>query len=128
MIRTARVSSALVAGLLISACASGGPRSGALSPERTQTRVEVSNQNWSDMRIYAVRGGSRFRLGMVSSMSTQVFRLPRTLANGSEGIQLIADPIGSREMHMTQRLTITPGQLVSFRVENHLAISSVSIW
>jgi hypothetical protein len=127
MIRSARVTSTLILGLALSACASGGPRSGAMD-FMEQTRVEVTNQNWADMRVYVVRSGNRFRLGTVSSMSTEVFRLPRSLSSSTAALQLIADPIGSREMHMTQSLNIVPGQLVSFRIENHLAISSVSVW
>lgn len=127
MIIFPRIALGLILALTLGACASTGSQRSPLPPEMTQTRVEVTNHNWSDMRVYVVRAGNRFRLGTVSSMATAVFSLPRTLSTTS-GLQLIADPIGSREVHMTQPLNVTPGQLVSFKIENHLAISSVAIW
>ncbi len=127
MLRNSRIAATAALILLLGACSTKGSQNQATLPER-QTRVEVTNHNWSDMRIYVVRAGNRFRLGMVSTMETQVFQLPRALSSYTGGLQLVADPIGSREFHMTQPLSITPGQLVSFKIENHLAISTVSIW
>jgi hypothetical protein len=127
MSRSTRIASTAVLAITLSACASGGSQR-APAPAMAPTRIEVTNHNWADMRVYVVRSGTRFRLGTVSSMGTQIFQLPRTLSVSTSGLQLIADPIGSREMYMTQTLNIAPGQLVRFKVENHLAISSVSVW
>ena len=128
MTRSTGIASILVLCLSLSACSLRGSQRDAAAREPVKTRVSVTNHNWSDMRIYVVRAGNRFRLGTVSSMRTQVFSLPSNLSQTSGGVQLLADPIGSRERHVTPMLNINPGQLVNFKIENHLAISSVSIW
>jgi hypothetical protein len=127
MLRNSRIAATAALILLLGACSTKGAQNKATVLER-QTRVEVTNHNWLDMRVYVVRAGNRFRLGTVSTMGTQVFQLPRAFSTYAGGLQLVADPIGSREFHMTQPLSIAPGQLVSFKIENHLAISTVSVW
>ncbi|CAN5627664.1 MAG: hypothetical protein H0U67_05310 [Gemmatimonadetes bacterium] len=127
MLRNSRIASTAALILLLGACSTKGSQNQPAVSER-QTRVEVTNHNWSDMRVYVVRAGNRFRLGTVSTMGTQVFQLPRALSSYTGGLQLVADPIGSREFYMTQPLSVIPGQLVSFKIENHLAISTVSVW
>ncbi|CAN5626629.1 hypothetical protein BH23GEM6_BH23GEM6_03600 [soil metagenome] len=119
------VSAALI--LLMSACSTRGSDTIPMPREYTDTRVEVTNNNWSAMRVYAVRGTSRFRLGTVTSMDTQVFRLPRAFSGASGEIRLIADPIGSHEMHVTPNINVAPGQMLSFQIENYLPISSLFI-
>jgi hypothetical protein len=127
MLHNSRIAATAALILLVGACSTKDSRNHAALPE-AQTRVEVTNHNWSDMRVYVVRAGNRFRLGTVSTMGTQIFQLPRALASYHGGLQLVADPIGSREFHVTQPLSIAPGQLVSFKIENHLAVSTVSVW
>jgi hypothetical protein len=87
------------------------------------TRVEVTNDNWSDIRVYAERDGQRVRLGSVTTMRTEVFRLPADLLQGSGSIRLIADPIGAGERHVTHRILIWPGQTVRYNVANHIGVS-----
>ena len=45
----------------------------------------------------------------------------------SGNLRLVADPIGSRERHTSQPVTIWPGQRVEFRIENNLPISSIAV-
>jgi hypothetical protein len=97
----------------------GGPAS---------ARVEVQNNNWSDMTIWAYRDGLRVRLGTVTSMATQVFNLPRTIASAAGSIRLVASPLASNTQHTTPAVTIWPGQTIEFRIENQIGISTVSVW
>ncbi len=90
--------------------------------------VRVTNHNWSNMTVYAVRGSTRLRLGMVTSMATQVFKLPSALANGAGGVRLLADAIGGNEQFLTPVVQVSRGEEVKLDIHNQLQISSVSVW
>ncbi len=70
-----------VAGVaLVAACSMGhaglpttDPRQTALGSRERGLRVEVQNQNFYDVTIYAYRGGFRTRLGTVSTNHTEIF-------------------------------------------------------
>jgi hypothetical protein len=127
MIHQAKGVAAAALIILLSACSTRASDTIPMPAEYGEARIEVRNNNWSAMRVYAVRGTSRFRLGTVTSMDTQVLRIPRALASSSGEIRLIADPIGSREMHVTRNINVLPGQMLSFQIENHLPISSIFV-
>jgi hypothetical protein len=117
------------------ACAPAAPGGGgSLAPgmypgeSDAPPRVRVTNNNWSNMTVYAVRGTSRIRLGMVTSMATQVFRLPDAVAAGAGGVRLLADPIGGTEQFLTPAVQVSRGDEVKLEIHNQLQISSVSVW
>jgi FtsP/CotA-like multicopper oxidase with cupredoxin domain len=115
------------------ACAPAAPGGGSLAPgmypgeSDAPPRVRVTNHNWSNMTVYAVRGTSRIRLGMVTSMATQVFRLPDAVASGAGGVRLLADPIGGSEQFLTPAVQVGRGDEVKLEIHNQLQISSVSV-
>ncbi|HEX2093174.1 MAG TPA: hypothetical protein VHG28_12265 [Longimicrobiaceae bacterium] len=112
-----------------SSFASGPADEPAPAPARREhATVRVTNNNWSNMTVYVVRGTSRFRLGMVTSMTTAVFRLPMVHLAGASGVRLLADPIGSTQTYLTPVLYVSGGERVDFEIQNHLPISSVSVW
>lgn len=94
----------------------------------TEATVLVTNNNWSDMTVYASRNGAVMRLGTVTSMTTERFTLPSPLVVGSGNLQLVADPLGSTNTYRTQPLLVSPGQQVEFILQNNLALSTLSVW
>lgn len=102
------------------------PELDGAGPEETTVRVE--NNNWDNMTVYVVRGSTRHRLGMVTSMNTEMFRIPPAFMSGTEAVRLVADPIGSPNTYVTPSVQVSPGEQIEFDIENHLAISSVSVW
>ncbi|HEV2735691.1 MAG TPA: hypothetical protein VGV85_12675 [Longimicrobiaceae bacterium] len=115
------------------ACAPAARGGGSPAPEmypeaEAPPTVRVTNHNWSNMTVYAVRGGTRIRLGMVTSMATQVFRLPGAILNGAGGVRLLADPIGGTEQFLTPAVQVSRGDEVKLEIHNQLQISSVSVW
>lgn len=119
---------ALVA-LAFGACsANSAPQEGPLPPSSAQASIKVTNNNWADMNVFVERSGMRVRLGTVSSMGNRIFRLPKSVVNATGDIRLVADPIGSRDVHVTAPVQVWPGQTVDFKIENHIAISSVAVW
>lgn len=117
--------------LIVAGCASaGGARAAKDDPGFTgseRAEIVVQNSNWLDMNVYAVRGGSRMRLGTVNSMASERFRLPRHMVDGVGGLRLLADPIGSRDVYFSQPILIGPGQRVEWKLENNLALSSFTV-
>lgn len=90
--------------------------------------VTVHNNNWADVDVYAVRNGTRTRLGSVTTAASARFLLPGTLLTGAPTLQLLIDPIGSRSGYITQPLLVGPGKRVDLQVENNLSLTSYSIF
>ena len=132
---------AVAASLTITACASGGTTAGstrlpdgplagrqAAIPAAEPAVLRVSNYNWMDVVVYAVQGNSRVRLGQVTSMNTATFRLPnRMVANPSQGVRLMVDPVGSTQGWQSEGITVHAGQQVQFNVQNSLSFSSILV-
>jgi hypothetical protein len=78
--------------------------------------VEVQNQSFYDMTIYAHRAGMRVRLGQVSGHSTATFELPRNLVNPGVPIRFQADPVGSQVTPFSQEIGVNPGDTVVLRI------------
>jgi hypothetical protein len=91
------------------------------------TIARVTNNNWLDAGIYAVRSGSRERIGIVRSFETQAFELAPHLIAAS-GLQLHVDLIGSRQSYRTDRISVSPGQLIELVVQERLAQSHYSVF
>jgi hypothetical protein len=105
------LASMLVAGM---ACA-GGPRE--TNPEPTESAmVEVQNQGFTDMVIYAVNGGQRIRLGLATGNSTKTFSIPRHLVRGAGPLRFLADPIGGNRAPVSEEMTVQPGDIVTLTI------------
>lgn len=86
--------------------------------------LSVENHNWSDVVVYAVRSGMRYRLGTVTSMQRAELAVPPALTVADGDLRLLLDPIGSRNVFVTDPILVAPGDQVLFSVENHLPLSS----
>jgi hypothetical protein len=78
--------------------------------------VQVQNQGFADMVVYAVSGGQRIRLGMATGHSTKTFTIPRTLVRGAGPIRFLADPIGGNRTPVSEELTVHPGEVVTLTI------------
>ena len=96
--------------------------------ERSETTVRVINDNWNDITVYAVRNGYRRRLGTVTSFTSRVLTLPPTLLIPSDDLRLIADPIGSRGVYVSEPLVVTAGDVVEWRLRNNIRLSNIFIY
>ncbi len=93
-----------------------------------RTTVQVNNDNWHDITVYAIRSGYRRRLGTVTSFTSRVFTLPPAFLIHSGGLRLIADPIGSRGSHVSEPLFVNAGDVVEWRLRNNLGLSDVFVY
>jgi len=78
--------------------------------------VQVENQSFYDMTIYAWRSGMRMRLGIVSGNSTAMFPIPRSMANPGMPIRFQADPIGSSRTPFSQEISVSPGETLVLQI------------
>lgn len=112
----------------VGACATapaGGPADVTRQDERDAV-VRVGNNNWLHVNVYAVRGSMRHRLGTVTSLSSETFRVPGHLLESGTTIRLVADPIGSDETWHTEPIHVSAGGYVDLTLENRIALSSYS--
>ena len=104
----------IVAAILIASAAACSTFSrGSSAPDQNQpTVVEVDNQGFQDMDVYAVRSGQRWRLGLATGASKTKLTIPRTLLSGLTPLRFIADPIGGKRASVSQEITVGPGDTV----------------
>ena len=109
---------ALVAFLLVSACATAG-QNGAGTPSsgaRPRTTVVVRNTNFSAFTIYAVNGTERRRLGVVQPASSATFVIPAGMIAGVSSMRFVADPIGSDAVSSTYNLPVNEGDTLELTI------------
>ncbi len=93
--------------------------------------VRVDNNNWFDMRIYVVEtltSRHRWHIGNVTGKSTASFEIPDHLDADLGGLVLVAEPIGSRERLLTDRLQTWPGAIVDWSIRARLSQSFISVY
>ena len=96
------------------ACAGRSRETGA-EPNDTAA-VQVQNQGFSDMVVYAINGGQRIRLGLAGGNSTSTFTIPRHLIRGAGGIRFLADPVGGSRTPVSEEMTVNPGDVVTLTI------------
>ncbi len=91
----------------------------APAPEpRLPVALRVTNSNWSDMRIYVVRGAT--------TNSTVDFTIPVDYLSGAGTVTLVADPVAGRPW-TTALPVISPGDEFELVVENFLQYSHLVV-
>ena len=92
--------------------------------------VQVSNDSWSDMRIYVVETATRrtpLRIGTVTALSRARFELPDHLRAELSHLVLVAVALGSRQRQFTDRLQTWPGAVVHWNINNQSGLSFASV-
>lgn len=119
----------LAIAMLLSAIAcAGASQAGGPSPGMQDiTTARITNNGWLDVNVYAARGGSRQRLGMVTGQNTETFRLPRYLVD-ARGVRLLIDPIGSPQGYQTDLISVAPGQQIELVVQQRISMSHYSVF
>lgn len=99
--------------LLLGLAACGGFSSGSGGADvREPTVVEVNNQSFLDMTVFAVRNSQRVRLGNAGGNTKTRLTVPPHLVSGLTPVRFIADPIGSNRASVSQEILVAPGDTV----------------
>jgi hypothetical protein len=78
--------------------------------------LQVENQSFADMVIYAINGGQRIRLGLATGNSTKSFTIPAYLVHSGSVLRFLADPIGGDRTPISEQMTMQPGELVTLTI------------
>ena len=98
------------------------------APEpRVPVPLRVTNSNWSDVRIYVVRGTMWMRLGTVTTNSTVDFQIPADFLSGAGGASIVADPVAGRAHWSTPLPAISEGDEFEVVIENFLQYSHLVV-
>jgi len=108
---------------LVSAC---GGRAARRSPTGEPVTVEVDNQNYLDVVVFALRDGTSARLGDVSGLMRGTFDVPDHLIVVGT-VRLLVDPVGSPQAYLTDPILVSPGDIVELRVAGVIGMSSWSV-
>jgi hypothetical protein len=98
----------------------------AVEPGRSKTRVEIDNQNFSDMNIYLIDQGTRVLLGSAGGLSKTTILIPSGTLRSSWQLRLLADPIGGASPIRPPALIVAPGQSVYWTIGSDPANSFAS--
>jgi len=94
---------------------------------RLPIALRVTNSNWSDVRIYVVRGTMWTRLGTVTTNSTVDFQIPADFLSGAGGASIVADPVAGRAHWSTPLPAISEGDEFEGVIENFLQYSHLVV-
>jgi hypothetical protein len=89
--------------------------------------LTVRNHHWADVRVYAIHGGVRERLGLVPAASSRRFELPSRILSAGASIRLEASPVGGAHGFTSENILVRPGQVVTWTLETELARSTVMV-
>jgi len=123
--RVLAISLSLLASLAVWSCRSGNPYELG-SVEGGGATLEVVNQNFSDMDVYAVAGGLATRVGTVTGNSTSKFALHSSMIS-ADGLRVVASPIGGNGRASSGNLSVSPGQTIRFTIGVSLRLSHAEV-
>jgi hypothetical protein len=85
---------------------------GSATDQNQPTVLQVDNQGFLDMDVYAARSAQRVRLGVAPGNGKTNFTIPASLVSGLTSLRFIADPIGGTRASVSQEITVAPGDTV----------------
>ena len=115
--------------ILTATLACGGKR----APEPSAVEAEgdalltVRNDHWLDITIYAIRGGSRYRLGMVPGLKTETLHLKNSVLAGSGTLRFLLEPIGSTRTHLTESIPIGANASIELNIRSPLNLTTFTV-
>lgn len=95
--------------------------------EDREVTVHVKNHNWNTIHVYAIGSGQRKSLGQLATNDSATFTISESIAGTQRELRLLADPIGSRRQHVSERILFEPGDRIEWTVQNDLDQSSVMV-
>lgn len=108
------IAATAVAATVLGGCSKKAPDQPV--PVNTPTVLQVENDNFSDMRIYVIRGSQRTRLGIATGKSKTSFTIPASVAFGITTLRFEAVPIGGRVATFSEEITVNQGDTLTIQI------------
>ncbi len=86
--------------------------------------VEIVNYHLSIVRILVIRGGARYRLGIVATNGSSTFKIAKSLLPDGARIQVVAEVIGGSGGVATEEILVRPGLVIQWTIETRLSQSN----
>lgn len=99
-------------------------RFGETEPRCQGVCLEVNNNHFLDVVVYARSDGGRARLGSVTGKSSADLEVPGRFVQPALGFRLEVDPVGAGTRYRTEMIHANPGELVVLEVSSVLRMSS----
>jgi hypothetical protein len=118
---------AAVGGTLALSCSKSTPTPPTPEEREAAIVVTVNNKAYSDVNVYAVAQGQSRRIGTARATATTTLSMPASyLTPTSRTVRLKGSPVagGGRDV-LSQQITVQPGAIIEWTIENNLASSSV---
>ena len=98
-----------------------------LQPHAAPVIISVTNNSQSAMEIYAVGGGTSYRLGTVAPGIARRFELrPGMIASGGQ-VQFVAQATGAGPRVQSEQLKLSPRDVVDFEITTNLVGSRATV-
>lgn len=130
--RAAWTSPAVVASVLVTACAGGDTPDfrGTGTSRDAPVVVEVENAHFNDVVVYASSDGAGWqRIGSVIGLSSGRLTIPTALHSGSGAYYLRVHAIGAADRYdyLSGAIMANPGDIIELRVAGVLRMSNWSV-
>lgn len=112
--------------LALASCAPAVRQAPTYGMAASSIAVTVTNDNWLDVVVYAVRGSMRVRIGEVTGNSSSQLRIPASVVVANE-VRLLVDPIGSTETYLSDPINVDTDQRVQLTVAPAVQMSSYAV-
>jgi hypothetical protein len=106
---------------------SSGRQATSKTNSRSPVLVEVESRNWNDITVYLITGGLPQRLGMVTALGNATFEFSAHRLNTTGDVRLRALPVAGQAF-TSETILVLPGQVITWRLENDLDNSSLSVY
>jgi len=90
--------------------------------------LEIENHNWSDIVIYVLVEGKRYRFLNVRAAKDVSAELPRSHQGTMGMLRFALHRIGSPDEYVTEQISLRTGKTVRLTVESELHRSSIAVF
>jgi len=108
--RKRALAKATLAATISLACWHHPARTSDVRASSSTVRLVVMNTGWEDQVVYSYYLGHKYRLGIVTGLTTGVLTVPRGSIQVGNTLQLLVHPIGGSEDLLSDMVTLNDGQ------------------
>lgn len=98
--------------LIAPGCASNGAEGG----RAPFAELHIDNDNPRIVTVYAVRNGTRMRLGTVNGVSSHTFPLRQSMIGSTGQLRVLVEPLGSNNRYFSDPIFVNEGDVIELTV------------